>query len=121
MAFVVWHHRQSEIFQKTALTTAEFPCKSINAYIYCTCYYERSKDDRIHANPSMDSRDRTCAQPWSPLLEFSTRTSRKECTASREDYNTVISKDLHSGGIQLNSRPRNRHRDGKRNGFLYSD
>jgi len=118
---VVWHSRQSEIFQMTALTAAEFPSKSINAYIYYIYFCERSKNDRIHANPSRDSRDGTCAQPRSPLLEFSKRTSCKERTVSREDYNRITSKDLHSRGIQLNSRPRNRHRDEKLNGFLYSD
>jgi len=110
MSFVVW---QSEIFQMTALTAAEFPCKSIKVYIYNIYFYERSKNDRIHANQSRDYRDGTCAQRRSPLLEFSKRTSRKERTVSREDYNRITSKDLHSGGIHLNSRPRNRHRDEK--------
>jgi len=122
MPFVVWHSRQTEIFQMTAaLMAAEFPCKSLNAYIYYIYFYERSKNDRIHAHPSRDSRDGTYAQPRSPLLEFSKRTSCKERTVSREDYNRVTSKDLHSGGTQLNSLPRNRHRDEKLNGLLYSD
>jgi len=84
----------------TALRAAELPRKSINAYNYYIYFYERSKNDRIHANPSRDSRDGTCAQPRSPLLEFSKRMSCKERTVSREDYNRIISKDLHSGGTQ---------------------
>ena len=83
-------------------------------------FYEKSKDDRVHAIPSRDSPDGTCAETRSPLREFSICTSCKERTVSREDGDRVTSTDLYSGGLQLISRHRNRHRDEKFNGLLYS-